>query len=535
MIHQLTLTLDPDRAFDEATFRAEALAHLNLPEAPDITVQKRKQSVDARRVSGQNRQVRVLVEAEVYAGETPPPLIQYQKPQTDLSHAPQAIIVGAGPAGMFAALRLIELGIRPIILERGGDVRQRRRDLAAINKDHLVNPESNYCFGEGGAGTYSDGKLYTRSTKRGDVRRILEIFVAHGATEQILVDAHPHIGTNKLPGVVSALRQTILDAGGVILFNTKVVDLVQTAGELRGVITADGQEYTGLGVILATGHSARDVFYLLRNRNILIEAKPFAMGVRIEHQQSLIDELQYHQPNRGDYLPAASYSLVAQTRFKGVERGVFSFCMCPGGFIVPSATAPGELVVNGMSPSRRDSKFANSGVVVAIADQDLVPYADEGPLAGLALQAELERWACTMGRTNADLNLPSQTAPAQRVADFVDGRVSASLLPTSYQPGLHSVDMRDVLPDHIAQPLRTGLQEFGRKMRGYLSNDGQLIGVETRTSSPVRIPRDRDTLEHVQTRRLFPCGEGAGYAGGIVSAAIDGERCAEALAKKYNE
>ncbi len=533
MIHQLTLTLDPDRAFDEAAFRAEALAHLNLPDAPDITVQKRKQSVDARRVNGQDRQVRVLVEAEVYAGEVPPALIRYKKPQTDLSHAPQAIIVGAGPAGMFAALRLIELGIRPVIIERGGDVRQRRRDLAAINKDHLVNPESNYCFGEGGAGTYSDGKLYTRSTKRGDVRRILEIFVAHGATATILVDAHPHIGTNKLPGVVSALRQTILDAGGQILFNTKVVDLVQDSGELRGVITAAGQEHTGIGVILATGHSARDVFYLLRNRNIIIEAKPFAMGVRVEHQQSLIDELQYHQPNRGDYLPAASYSLVTQTRFKGIERGVFSFCMCPGGFIVPSATAPGELVVNGMSPSRRDSKFANSGVVVAIADDDLRPYADEGPLAGLALQTELERWACTMGRINTDPNLPSQTAPAQRVADFVDGRVSASLLPTSYQPGLHSVDMREVLPDHIAQPLRTGLQEFGRKMRGYLSNDGQLIGVETRTSSPVRIPRDRDTLEHVQTRRLFPCGEGAGYAGGIVSAAIDGERCAEALAKKY--
>jgi uncharacterized protein len=535
MIHQLTLTLDPDHAFDDAAFRYEALAHLNLPDSPDVIVRKRKQSVDARRINGQDRQVRVLVEAEVFANETPPPLIQYQKPQTDLSHAPQAIIVGAGPAGMFAALRLIELGIRPLVIERGGDVRQRRRDLAAINKDHIVNPESNYCFGEGGAGTYSDGKLYTRSTKRGDVRRILEILVAHGATEQILVDAHPHIGTNKLPGVVTELRQTILDAGGEIRFNTKVVDFLQdTNGELRGVVTADGQEHTGLGVILATGHSARDVFYLLRNRNIIIEAKPFAMGVRIEHQQSLIDELQYHQPNRGDYLPAASYSLVAQTRFQGIQRGVFSFCMCPGGFIVPSATAPGELVVNGMSPSRRDSKFANSGVVVAIADEDLMPYSDEGPLAGLALQAELEQWAYKMGRKNTDPNLPSQTAPAQRVADFVDGRVSASLLPTSYQPGLVSVDMREVLPDHIAQPLRAGLQDFGRKMRGYLSNDGQLIGVETRTSSPVRIPRDRDTLEHTQTRRLFPCGEGAGYAGGIVSAAIDGERCAEALAKKYH-
>jgi hypothetical protein len=438
-------------------------------------------------------------------------------------------------------LRLIELGIKPIVLERGSDVRARRRDLAAINKDHIVNPESNYCFGEGGAGTYSDGKLYTRSTKRGDVRRILEIFVAHGATEEILVDAHPHIGTNKLPNVVADLRESIINAGGDIRFNTKVTDLILEQGELRGVITANGpnprrEELTGLGVILATGHSARDIFHLLHDRDVLIEAKPFAMGVRIEHQQSLIDQFQYHRPDRGDYLPAASYSLVTQTRFNGVERGVFSFCMCPGGFIVPAATAPGELVVNGMSPSRRDSKYANSGLVVAITDADLKPYADEGPLAGLALQQELERWACRMGSQgtgSVGSDRPSQTAPAQRVADFVNGHVSGDLLPTSYQPGLASVDMGEVLPNHIAQPLRQGLRDFGRKMRGYLSNDGQIIGVESRTSSPVRIPRDRDTCEHVTVRRLFPCGEGAGYAGGIVSAAMDGERCAEQLARLY--
>jgi len=527
MIHQLSLTLSPEQALDELAFRQQVLQHLTLPDTDDIVVRKRRQSIDAR-----SRQIRVQVDADVFAGETPPTLIRYQKPQTDVSKAPQAIVVGAGPAGLFAALRLIELGIKPIVLERGSDVRTRRRDLAAINKDHIVNPESNYCFGEGGAGTYSDGKLYTRSTKRGDVRRILEIFVAHGATEQILVDAHPHIGTNKLPTVVADLRESILKAGGEVRFDTKVTDLILSGDkELKGVVLANDETLTGIGVILATGHSARDIFHLLNDRHVRLEAKSFAMGVRIEHQQSLIDQFQYHRPDRGEYLPAASYSLVCQTRFKGVERGVFSFCMCPGGFIVPAATAPGELVVNGMSPSRRDSQYANSGLVVAITDEDLLPYADEGPLAGLALQQDLERWACRMGNSRG--TDASQTAPAQRVADFVDGRVSTELLPTSYQPGLASVDMMDVLPDHIAQPLRQGLRDFGRKMRGYLSNDGQIIGVESRTSSPVRIPRDRDTCEHIEVRRLFPCGEGAGYAGGIVSAAMDGERCAEQLVTLY--
>ena len=536
MIHQLSLTLDPEQAYDDVVFREQALYALHLPPDSPAVVRKRRQSVDAR-----GRHIRVHVEAEVFVGELPTALVQYQKPQNNVSGAPTVVVVGAGPAGMFAALRLIELGIKPIVLERGSDVRGRRRDLAAINKDHIVNPESNYCFGEGGAGTYSDGKLYTRSTKRGDVRRILEVFVAHGATEQILVDAHPHIGTNKLPGVVADLRESILNAGGEVRFNTKVTDLIMIGEEIKGVVTITGpdarsEELTGIGVILATGHSARDIFYLLQNRSVRIEAKPFAMGVRIEHQQSLIDRFQYHLPigaasGRGDYLPAASYSLVTQTRFNGVDRGVFSFCMCPGGFIVPAATSPGELVVNGMSPSRRDSRYANSGVVVAITDDDLRPYADEGPLAGLALQQDLERWACRAGG-GTDTH-PSQTAPAQRVADFVNGRVSDSLLPTSYQPGLASVDMYDVLPDHIAQPLRQGLRDFGKKMPGYLSNDGQLIGIESRTSSPVRIPRNRDTCEHVDVRRLFPCGEGAGYAGGIVSAAMDGERCAEELVKLY--
>ena len=529
MIHSLSLTLLPEQGLDEATFRALVLNQLHLPDAPDVVVRKRRQSIDSR-----GRQTKVHVEADVYAGETPPPLIRHGLTYPDVSRAKSVVIVGAGPAGLFAALRLIELGLKPIVLERGSDVRARRRDLAAINKDHVVNPESNYCYGEGGAGTYSDGKLYTRSTKRGDIRRILEIFVAHGATDQILVDAHPHIGTNKLPGVVTALRETILNAGGEVHFDTKVIDLILDTEQMHGVITADGREFTGIGVILATGHSARDMFQLLHQRNVLIEAKAFAMGVRIEHQQALIDNLQYHlgqTPSRGDYLPAASYSLVTQTKFGGVERGVFSFCMCPGGFIVPSATAPGELVVNGMSPSRRDSKFANSGLVVAITDADLKPYAQHGPLAGLMLQQVVEQRACTIA--SAPDGSLSQRAPAQRVADFVGGRVSESLLPTSYQPGLVSVDMREVLPDHIAQPLRQGLRDFGQKMRGYVSNEAQLIGIESRTSSPVRVPRHRDTCEHVQVRRLFPCGEGAGYAGGIVSAAMDGERCANELVSLY--
>ncbi|MCU0324913.1 MAG: FAD-dependent monooxygenase [Spirosomaceae bacterium] len=550
----LNFTLEPEVALDSTAFRSFLLQQYPNVSANELFYQIQKQSIDAR-----NRQVKIITDVEVAIGEDLPSPVEFEKNYQDVSNAKQAIVVGAGPAGLFAALRLIELGIKPIVIERGKDVRARRRDLAAINKDHVVNPDSNYCFGEGGAGTYSDGKLYTRSKKRGDVRRILEILVAHGSTKQILIDAHPHIGTNKLPQVVANLRESILNAGGEIHFETKVIDFIIQYNELKGVITADNQEFVGEGVILATGHSARDIFELLDKKNIFIEAKPFAMGVRIEHQQSFVDACQYHRADRG-ILPAASYSLVAQTKYKGVQRGVFSFCMCPGGFIVPASTAEGELVVNGMSPSRRDSKFANSGIVVAINEVDWQKYKHLGALAGLELQKQVEQKAFRLALKSSSVQSSSvqefkipndfetetlkletqnstrnscQLAPSQRLVDFTNRKISPNLLETSYQPGLIAMDMNEVLPDIIAMPLRDGIKEFGKKMKGYLTNEAQMIGIESRTSSPVRIPRDRESYEHLQLKRLFPCGEGAGYAGGIVSAAMDGERCAEALASKY--
>jgi len=516
--------LPPEVAMEEPNFREFVLTDLRIGEREEVVLRKTRQSIDAR-----GQQIKVNVQVDVFVNETPDSFIEYKKPTTDVSPRPSVVIVGCGPAGTFAAMRLIELGFKPIILERGKDVRARRRDLAAINKQHVVNPDSNYCFGEGGAGTYSDGKLYTRSNKRGSIRRILEIFVAHGASEDILVEAHPHIGTNKLPKIVAEMRETIQHAGGEVHFDCRVEDFLLENNEMKGVVTADGREFTGFGVILATGHSARDIFELLQKREVLIEEKPFAMGVRIEHPQRVIDRIQYRcQSDRGPYLPPASYSLVTQTYFGGVQRGVFSFCMCPGGFIVPAATAPGELVVNGMSPSRRDSRYANSGIVVAVQPEDTKKYAKYGPLAGLQLQREVEQAACRLAGNG-------QSAPGQLVSDFVAGKISAELRETSYQPGLVSMDMREVLPDHIAAPLRDGLQQFGRKMRGYLTPEAQLIGIESRTSSPVRIPRDTKSCEHPEVKRLFPCGEGAGYAGGIMSAAMDGERCAEQLVLIYGK
>lgn len=488
---------------------------------------RKGQYADLLRRSVDARQKNIKVNIRVEVRDTPPEVayVEYNHQQHDVRAAEPVLIVGAGPAGLFAAIKAIEGGLKPIVLERGKDVRARRRDLAAINKDHVVNPDSNYCFGEGGAGTYSDGKLYTRSKKRGSVRRVFEVLVAHGATPDILFEAHPHIGTNKLPKLVTALRETIESAGGEVHFETKVMDFILENGEMKGVKTNQGI-FKGVAVLLATGHSARDIFHLCKTHKIKIEAKPFALGVRIEHPQQLIDQIQYKCADRGAYLPASAYSLVAQTKIKDVERGVFSFCMCPGGFIVPAATAPGELVVNGMSPSRRDSRFANSGMVVAVELEDLPEYQQYEELAAMQFQANVEQQAWKLGGK-------TQTAPAQRMQDFVDGKVSADLLDTSYQPGLVSQNMMEVLPDFIGKRLRQGFQYFGKKMHGYLTNEAQIIGVESRTSSPVRIPRDRETCEHVEVRRLFPCGEGAGYAGGIVSAAMDGERCMQAILQLY--
>jgi uncharacterized FAD-dependent dehydrogenase len=422
---------------------------------------------------------------------------------------------------MWAALRCLELGVKPVILERGKDVRKRRRDLKAINQDHLVNPDSNYCFGEGGAGTYSDGKLYTRSLKRGDVRKIFESLVHHGATDQILVDAHPHIGTNKLPQIVTNIRETILEHGGEIHFESRVTDLRIKSGKVHAIEVLNGKELNVERIILATGHSARDIYYLLHKKNIALRAKSFAMGVRVEHPQEIIDAIQYHcAGKRNDLLPAAAYSLVHQVK----KRGVYSFCMCPGGFIVPAATAPEEVVVNGMSPSKRNNQFANSGIVVEInAAEDLQKYEQYGALKGLEFQKDLERLAFTSGGR-------SQTAPAQRLTDFVEGRISSSLNPCSYQPGLKAAPLHSLLPKHIGGRLRSGFKEFGNKMKGYYTSEANIVGVESRTSSPLTIPRNKG-LEHPEIKGLFPCGEGGGYAGGIVSAAMDGERCAEAAIK----
>lgn len=522
MIHTIDLVLLPEEAFLPGMLEEIIASELSLPANLAFSIVPLRRSIDAR-----SRQPKVNLRVQVYIDELPGPALSYDKNKLPfVGNRPVVVVVGAGPAGLFAALRLIELGLKPIVIERGKDVRARRRDLAAINKDQTVNPESNYCFGEGGAGTYSDGKLYTRSTKRGDIRRVLEIFVDHGASPDILVDAHPHIGTNKLPQIVSAISASIVAHGGEIHFDTKMLDLHVVDQEIAGIETSQGKIETK-AVLLATGHSARDVFELLYRKDIAIEAKPFALGVRIEHPQLLIDQIQYHCQQRNPLLPAASYSLVEQVSYKGESKGVFSFCMCPGGFIVPSATSPGEIVVNGMSPSRRNSRFANSGMVVSVYENDWKAFGFRGPLAGMYYQQKIEQQAC-----QAAGNL--QIAPAQRMTDFVAAKASSTLPDCSYQPGLFSTELRGVLPEPITARLQQGMVLFGRKMKGYLTEDAVLVGVESRTSSPVRIPRSKDTLEHPQIKGLFPCGEGGGYAGGIMSAAMDGERVAGKIAERLS-
>ncbi len=513
MMKEIEVVCLPEDHENEEALKTIAAQQLKVPLKRIQSIKIRKRSIDAR-----GRKVVYRMHLQVFIDEPAPP-VSFNIDYPNVKDKKPIIIVGAGPAGIFAALQCVLSGFKPIIIERGKDVKQRRRDLANINKQGLVNPESNYCFGEGGAGTYSDGKLYTRSTKRGDVNQVLQMFVAHGADEDILVDARPHIGTNKLPQIITAMRETILNAGGDILFDTKVTELNISFDKITGVKTASGETINGAAVILATGHSARDVFEMLHRQNILVEAKPFALGVRIEHPQHVIDKAQYHCEARGPYLPPSYYSLVEQVD----DRGVFSFCMCPGGIIAPCSTEPGEIVVNGWSPSKRNNPFANSGTVVQINLED-VAGDEKDPFKLLKFQQQVEQLAFTAGGGNL-------VAPGQRMVDFVEGRLSTNVPKNSYLPGVASADLKEVLPNWIHQRLQKALPTFGRKMKGYYTNEALLVGVESRTSSPVKVPRDRETLLHPQIQGLYPCGEGAGYAGGIISAAIDGINCALAAAK----
>lgn len=515
MPHEISIVLRPDEAANETAVVRAIARKIDIPTDSIRHYYITRKSIDARKGKVLvNLGVRVFIGEEKIIDERP--VFNY----TDVRNAMPVIIVGAGPAGLFAALRLIELGFKPIVIERGKSVSHRKRDIAMLNREHQLNPDSNYAFGEGGAGTFSDGKLYTRSKKRGDYRRILQALVDHGADPAILYEAHPHIGTNRLPGIITRIRETILQHGGEVLFSSRVTEIILDSGQAVGVKLADGQRINGKAIILATGHSARDIYHMLHNQSIALEAKPFAMGVRVEHPQALIDAIQYHGIPRSEYLPAAAYSLVHQVE----GRGVYSFCMCPGGFIVPAATGTDEVVVNGMSPSDRNSRWANSGIVVEIRLDDLAGYAQHGIFAGLEFQAELERLAKQHGGYGVQ-------APAQRLVDFVEGRFSSNLPACSYHPGLNSSEMHLWLPEHIGFRLREGFKAFGKKMKGFLTNDAVILGVESRTSSPIRIPRDPETLQHIQVKGLFPSGEGAGYAGGIVSSALDGNIVADAVSR----
>jgi len=487
---------------------------ISIKDIQKVIIQKR--SIDARQ-----KAIKFNVKGQVFLQNETFVEAEIQLPEyANVSNKQEVVVVGAGPAGLFAALQLIETGLKPIVIERGKDVRGRRRDLKSINIDGIVNEDSNYCFGEGGAGTYSDGKLYTRSKKRGDVDRILSLLVAFGATPEILVEAHPHIGTNKLPQIIQDIREKIIECGGQVLFEKRVTDFTIKNNEIHGVVLQDGTSIESNKVILATGHSARDIFELLHKKEIFIEAKPFALGVRAEHPQELIDKIQYSCDFRGEFLPPAPYSIVKQV----AGRGMYSFCMCPGGVIAPCATSSGEVVTNGWSPSKRDQATANSGIVVELKLEDFKPYAKFGPLAGMEFQKAIEQKAWQLaGET--------QKVPAQRMIDFTQKKVSSNIPKTSYVPGTTSVELGEVFPNFLTQTMREGFVQFGKSMKGYFTNEAILHAPESRTSSPVRIPRDNQTLEHVQIKGLYPCGEGAGYAGGIISAAIDGEKCALKIAE----
>ncbi len=505
----------PQKQQDKTYVLHLALAKAKLSSADISNWRIRKRSIDARR-----KPIKINLQVEFWLQneqkESIPAFIAQE-----VSSKKEIAIIGAGPAGLYAALRAIEAGLKPIVFERGKDVRARRRDLAIINKEQTVNPESNYCFGEGGAGTYSDGKLYTRSKKRGNVLKAIEWFVHFGADPDILVDAHPHIGTNKLPKIITAMREAIIKAGGEVHFNSKMTDIIVKNNVISGIQINDLDTHYFSELILATGHSARDIFYLLHKKNITIKAKPFALGVRVEHQQTLINTIQYHGDGENPYLPPAAYSLVEHVD----GLGVYSFCMCPGGIIAPCATSQQEVVTNGWSPSKRNNPYANSGIVVSLSPQDLPNYTPENPFVCLEFQQQVEK-ACweAAGKT--------QRVPAQRMIDFVDGTLSKDFPKTSYQPGIVSVDLNAVLPKLITSRLQKAFVAFGKKMKGYYTNQAVLHAPESRTSSPVLIPRHTDTLEHIDIKGLYPCGEGAGYAGGIISAAIDGINCVDAIIEK---
>lgn len=534
MIQEYQLRVLPEVAANEQRLK-EYLIHEKGLNAREITATRiLKRSIDARQ-----RTIYVNLNVRAYLNEMPKEDEYQHTLYNNVEGKPQVIVVGAGPGGLFAALRLIELGLRPVIVERGKDVRERKKDLAQISRQQLVNPESNYSFGEGGAGAYSDGKLYTRSKKRGNVDKILNVFCQHGASTSILVDAHPHIGTDKLPRVIENMRSTIIQCGGEVHFETRMDALLIEKNEVKGIETNTGKTFLG-PVILATGHSARDVYRWLAANNVEIEAKGIAVGVRLEHPATLIDQIQYHNRNgRGKYLPAAEYSFVNQVD----GRGVYSFCMCPGGFVVPAASGPEQIVVNGMSPSNRGSRWSNSGMVVELRPEDLEQFTIDNLQFTIAMQHDSAA-NCQLSTVNSQLSMMyfqeylerlcwqqgnmKQTAPAQRMADFTKKKLSYDLPETSYAPGLVSSPLHFWMPSFIAERLSKGFQLFGKYSRGFLTNEATMIGVETRTSAPVRITRDKETLQHVHVKGLFPCGEGAGYAGGIVSAGIDGERCAEA-------